>query len=111
MYAMHDNTDNKVTNTATSASDMSMGDMTTELKGKTGDTFDKAFINEMIAHHQGAVDMANLALTNANHQEVKDLAKDIISAQTAEITQMKDWQSQWGYTSSGTMSDHTMMGM
>jgi len=99
------------TATSTSASGMSMDEMTTDLKSKTGDAFDKAFISEMIVHHQGAIDMANLALTNANHQEVKDLAKNIISAQTTEIQQMKDWQTQWGYTSNSMMGDHRMMGM
>jgi len=112
MYAMHNavSSDEK-TATTTSASGMSMDEMTTDLKGKTGDAFDKAFISEMIVHHQGAIDMANLALTNANHQEVKDLAKNIITAQTTEIQQMKDWQTQWGYTSNSMMGNHDMMGM
>ena len=76
---------------------MSMSDMTAGLKGLTGDAFDKKFISEMIVHHQGAVDMANLVATQAKHQEVKDLAKGIISAQTTEISQMRQWQKDWGY--------------
>lgn len=78
-------------------SDMSsmMMDMNAALEGKTGDDFDKAFIVEMIVHHEGAVDMAELALTNAKHQEIKDLSKAIIAAQTKEISQMKDWQKSW----------------
>lgn len=82
--------------------DMSMSDMTASLKGKTGDDFDKAFISEMIAHHQGAIDMANLAKQNAKHDEIKNLAEDIVSAQTKEITEMKSWQTQWNYSSSTT---------
>ena len=54
----------------------------------TGDDYDKAFIANMIVHHEGAVDMAKLALTNASRQEIKDMANDIISAQTGEITEM-----------------------
>jgi uncharacterized protein (DUF305 family) len=79
------------------SSDMSgiMDGMSTNLKNKSGDEFDRAFITEMIAHHQGAIDMANLALTNANHQEIKDMAKAIINAQSTEISQMKNWQQQW----------------
>jgi uncharacterized protein (DUF305 family) len=55
------------------------------LSSKAGDEFDKAFIQEMIVHHEGAIDMAQLALQNAGHQEIKDLAKNIIAAQDAEI--------------------------
>lgn len=78
-------------------SDMSsaMMDMNAALRGKTGDAFDQAFLSEMIVHHQGAIDMATLALTNANHQELKDLAKAIIAAQTGEIVKMKSWQKNW----------------
>jgi uncharacterized protein (DUF305 family) len=112
MYAMHSTvSSDEKTVTNASARDMSMDEMTTNLKAKTGDTFDKAFVSEMIVHHQGAIDMANLALANANHQEVKDLAKNIITAQTTEIQQMKDWQTQWGYTSSSMMGKHDMTGM
>lgn len=56
-----------------------MDAMNAELKGKTGDAFDQAFISEMVIHHQGAVEMAELALTNAKHQQIKNLASAIIS--------------------------------
>lgn len=72
-----------------------MADMNAALKGKTGDEFDKAFIDEMIVHHEGAVEMAQLALTNAKHKELKDLADAIIKAQTIEINQMKQWRASW----------------
>ena len=49
----------------------------------------------MIVHHEGAVEMANLALTSAKHQEIKDLAKAIISAQNTEIASMKGWLKTW----------------
>lgn len=75
----------------------SMSGMVESLEGETGDEFDKEFISQMIVHHQGAIDMANLAKLSALHQEIKDLADDIISAQTSEIEQMKKWQSSWGY--------------
>ena len=68
------------------------------LTDKTGDEFDKAFLNQMIMHHQSAIDMASTGVTNAYHQEVKDLTKDIITAQTKEILQMRQWQKDWGYT-------------
>lgn len=72
-----------------------MDDMMSELDGKTGDEFDKAFLTEMIVHHEGAVDMAEAALEDAKHQEIKDMAKAIITAQTTEIAQMKAWLKAW----------------
>lgn len=72
-----------------------MTSMNVELRGKTGDAFDQAFLAEMIVHHQGAVEMAELALTNAKHKEIKDLANAIISAQNTEIAQMEAWQKSW----------------
>ena len=79
----------------------------------TGEDYDRMFLANMIAHHQGAVDMANLALTSAKHQEIKDMANNIISAQTKEIGDMESWQKAWGYpASSGSMmEDHSSMGM
>jgi len=86
--------DTMMRNDNMSMSDM-MSSMNAELKGKTGDAFDQAFLAEMIVHHEGAVEMANLALTNAKNQEIKSLSKAIISAQNSEISQMKGWQKSW----------------
>lgn len=72
-----------------------MNSMNTALEGKTGDAFDQAFLSGMIVHHQGAVAMAQAALKNAKHQEIKDLAQKIITTQTAEIAQMQSWQKMW----------------
>ena len=41
--------------------------------------------------------MAQYAEQNAKRQEVKDIASDIMTAQDAEIAQMKQWQQDWGY--------------
>lgn len=76
---------------------MTMNDMVSSLQGKTGDAFDQAFIEAMIEHHQGAIDMAELAKQNAKHNEIKQMADDIISAQTREIDQMRQWARDWGY--------------
>lgn len=96
------------TNSNTSMSSMSMDDMTADLKNKTGDEFDEAFISNMIAHHEGAVEMAKLSNKNAKHQEIKTLSENIISAQEKEIAEMKQWQMDWGYSS--MMMDHGSMG-
>lgn len=81
---------------------MSMNQMSDELKNRTGDDFDQNFISMMIAHHQGAIDMARLAEKNAKHDEIKELSKDVVSAQTKEIENMKQWQQQWGYNESNS---------
>lgn len=77
---------------------MSMDDMTAELDGKSGDEFDRAFIEMMIPHHVGAIEMARAAQQSAKHQEIKDMAEAIISAQQSEIDMMRAWQQAWGYT-------------
>lgn len=77
---------------------MSMDDMSAMLEGKTGDAFDKAFIEGMIPHHQGAIGMARAAQQSAKHDEIKNMANEIILAQQREIDQMKQWQKDWGFT-------------
>lgn len=72
-----------------------MIDMTGSLKGKTGDAFDKAFLNEMTVHHEGAVAMARLALTSSKRPEIIQLANEIIASQTREITKMNTWRNTW----------------
>lgn len=76
---------------------MSMDGMVDALEGKTGDDFDKAFLDLMIEHHQGAIEMADEALVSAGHSEIKTLSEDIITAQTKEIEMMKEWQKTWKY--------------
>lgn len=83
---------------AGSRRDISMSDMSMHLQDKSGDEFDEAFIEMMIAHHQGAVEMAELARTRAKHDEIKTLADNIITAQLKEISDMYSWQKAWGYT-------------
>lgn len=77
--------------------DMSMNEMTAGLKDKKGDAYDKAFLQMMVAHHQGAIDMAELSEDRAKHDEIKHLSQDIISAQAEEINDMEQWLSDWGY--------------
>jgi uncharacterized protein (DUF305 family) len=56
---------------------------------------DPHFIEQMIPHHEDAITMANVALTRAEHPEIKTLANDIIKAQSEEIDQMKQWYKLW----------------
>jgi uncharacterized protein (DUF305 family) len=57
--------------------------------------FDKAFIEEMIPHHQLAIMMANMLQSGTNRPEMQQLAKNIISSQSKEIQQMQSWYVQW----------------
>ena len=74
---------------------MGMNQMSSLLATLRGEEFDKTFINLMIDHHQGAIDMAELVLTNSERPELKNLANDIISAQAKEIEMMKGWLESW----------------
>lgn len=61
---------------------------------------DALFLQRMIAHHQAALDMSKLYLSApGNHRQarVSDLARNIIDAQTAQISQMKSWLVRDGY--------------
>jgi len=45
----------------------------------------------MIPHHQEAIDNSQIIIANSTNPDVKELAQNIIAAQTTEIIQMKDW--------------------
>lgn len=63
--------------------------------GAADDQFDLRFLNAMIPHHEGAVVMANDALSKSTRPEIKKLAQEIIASQTAEIKQMQQWKQAW----------------
>ncbi len=73
-----------------------MGDhmMTMELGPKDAE-FDLRFIDGMMLHHQGAINMAEAALQNSQRPEVKELAQNIIAAQEGEIAKMQQWRQAW----------------
>ena len=73
--------------------DMQMSGMLTtkelaSLKRLTGTQFDRTFLQLMIKHHQGAIEMVDL-ISDSKNLEAKALAKAIKSAQSKEITSMK----------------------
>ncbi|WP_414515256.1 DUF305 domain-containing protein [Nostoc sp. PCC 9305] len=63
--------------------------------GPADANFDLRFIDAMIPHHQGAVEMANVAQQKSKRPEIKKLADNIIKSQNQEITQMKQWRQAW----------------
>jgi len=77
----------------THAGHMDMGGMLTdeeiaELSSAKGETFDRLFLEGMIAHHEGAIDMISM-IKNSTNSEVKKLYADILTSQSAEIETMK----------------------
>lgn len=63
--------------------------------GPADETFDLRFIDAMILHHQGAVEMAEDALEKSQRPEIQQLAQAIIAAQEQEIAQMQQWRQNW----------------
>lgn len=66
-----------------------------KLKTARDKEFDLMFIDMMIPHHKGAIEMSKDAQNAAEHAEIKTLAAQIIKAQTAEIKMMQDWKTEW----------------
>lgn len=77
---------------ATDRSGMTMGMISDEemtvLAGTAGADFDRMFLQAMIRHHRGAIDMATSELTGGKSPDVKKLAQAMVSAQQAEIEDM-----------------------
>lgn len=78
-----------------SMDDMGMGmggmmsaEQMTALENASGAEFDKLYLEGMIAHHEGAIDMAQMIIGSSN-AEAKTLGENIVKSQSAEIKQMK----------------------
>lgn len=65
------------------------------LSGDLSQPFDRRFLDQMVPHHQMAVHSAQVMLASSERPELRDLARRIISAQQAEITQMVAWRAAW----------------
>jgi len=77
---------------------------------------DQHFMVMMIPHHDGAIAMAELALTRAKRPQLKALAQKIKASQTAENAQMRRWYREWygtdvpAWTAGGMGTGHPGMG-
>ncbi len=59
------------------------------------ESFDKAFIDAMIPHHEAAIKMANVVIENTGNDEIRELAQGIVDLQQSEIGQMTVWRREW----------------
>ena len=68
---------------------MGTGGMARQMVVQNGKYSDRRFIDAMVPHHQGAIAMAQVALKNAEHEQIKELSRNIVSTQQAEIEELK----------------------
>jgi len=61
---------------------------------RTADPFDRAFVDEMVPHHTGAVKMAEVVLESTKDAELRKLAEGIISTQEGEIEEMNAFRTE-----------------
>lgn len=63
----------------------------TALKNAKGEAFDTLFLQMMIAHHEGALTMADTVRKSGVDVRVQEFADDIVVTQSDEITRMRSW--------------------
>jgi uncharacterized protein (DUF305 family) len=59
------------------------------LEALKGPAFDTLWLQSMIAHHQGAIEMANVEIAEGSNVDMVGLARAVVTAQQAEIDQME----------------------
>jgi len=72
-----------------------MEEMMLDFRGMSGEDFEKAFLEGMIVHHIGAIEMAEQLLDETDRPELVKMANDIIDVQTQEVDMMKGWLEEW----------------
>lgn len=82
-----------------------------QMVAPNGEYSDAAFVDAMIPHHEGAVEMAEVALDNAEHEEIRTLAREIIDSQRAEIEVLGGLREELGGAATTGMSQEEMEGM
>jgi uncharacterized protein (DUF305 family) len=71
-----------------------MGMVSTE-ELKNAASFDLAFIDSMIPHHAGAIEMAAVARLRSSDPRVQKLARGIIDSQAKDIGRLIAWRKDW----------------
>ena len=86
-----------------------------EMLMEGGEYSDERFIDAMVPHHQGAITMTEVALENAEHPELLQLAENVISTQQSEVEELRTIKEQEFGTSEVPMQmspeEMEMMGM
>lgn len=62
---------------------------------RDADPVDEVFVRDMIVHHEGAIAMSQAQISRGSDAELIKLAKEIVTAQRAEVAQMRSWQKDW----------------
>ena len=71
---------------------------------------DQTFIEQMIPHHQEAVDTSKIIIAKTSDPELKEFAQNVINDQTKEIEQMKGWYKTWFNKDYASAASTNMMG-
>lgn len=118
-YAAHGSSNHDMampSNSATTSASGSISAVAGRASATSHNAQDVSFATDMVAHHQQALLMAQMADGQASSDAVKTLAKTIEAAQQPEINQMQSWLASWGESAdsaSSSMSDmnHDMSSM
>jgi uncharacterized protein (DUF305 family) len=63
--------------------------------GEAPPAADQVFLDRMIRHHRGSIDMARVAAHRAEHPKLEALAEEAMAEQRAELDQMEAWRNSW----------------
>ena len=96
--------------TLTACGEDSGGDATSTTSDSTFNDADVTFAQQMIPHHEQAIEMAEMAQGRASSGDVLELAENIEAAQGPEIDTLQGWLETWGEEVPSGAMDHGDMG-
>lgn len=110
-YALHGTSSSSAKHTTNSISGASLGSVAGRASATAHNVHDVSFAQDMIEHHQQAIEMAGMAATHTTNTKVLVLATTIDSAQSPEIQKMTGWQTAWGTPTTPSTSSSGTGGM
>ncbi|WP_187435854.1 DUF305 domain-containing protein [Bradyrhizobium hipponense] len=69
--------------------DLAMSNMNRSMLMTSTDDIDRDFVNVMVPHHQGAIDMARPEIKWGRNDELRQLARRMVSQQEEEISSLR----------------------